>query len=362
MAGLNIPSYGNTTTTLDNLNLSGLNNGINLDDLNSLDPFGYTPPTQDDVWGDIKTEEDFDNKYGANKDSNPEVYNSLKEQWQKYLGKSDEQKQAEDDSAKKEYETKLNDGLGTELYDNLNLYGDTQEEFWARQAAETQARNEGKNLKEIMEAGQAAVNDLKASNTGARTSTPDGTQSTSDNTGLSAGYVSTDTSNEAKASGEGYDYKGLEQAANTEFAESVQAAQTAAEKSAAASASAGINKSRAGMLSDTGTQTAQTNNVSNLTNTNIQQQGATQADYLNKMSQADALDQQAKFMKQGAGLQSLGAGIQGAASGAALGGTFGSDEDIKESPEDFDKKLADAIKQFRILYKKVKEKKACTKQ
>lgn len=153
------------------------------------------------------------------------------------------------------------------------------------------------------------------------------------------------------------DYSGNQQAVDTQqaIAEGAQTAQQEAEKSAAASASAGINKSRAGMLSDSGTQSAQTNNVSNIATANAAQNASTQADYLNKMNQADALDQQAKFRSQGAGIQALGAGMQGAASGAALGAVI-SDENAKTSPDDFDAKLSDAISQFKILYKRVKEK------
>lgn len=153
------------------------------------------------------------------------------------------------------------------------------------------------------------------------------------------------------------DYTGNQQAVDTQqaIAEGAQTAQQEAEKSAASSASAGINKSRAGMLSDSGTSSAQTNNVSNISMANASQNASTQADYLNKMNQADALDQQAKFQAQGAGIQALGAGMQGAAAGAAMGAVI-SDENAKESPADFDAKLSDAINQFKILYKRVKEK------
>lgn len=156
------------------------------------------------------------------------------------------------------------------------------------------------------------------------------------------------------------DYTGNQQAVDTQqaIAEGAQTAQQEAEKSAASSASAGINKSRAGMLSDSGTSSAQTNNVSNISMANATQNASTQADYLNKMNQADALDQQAKFQARGAGIQALGAGMQGAAAGAAMGGVIGSDENIKTSPDDFDAKLSDAINQFKILYKRVKEKRS----
>ncbi len=150
------------------------------------------------------------------------------------------------------------------------------------------------------------------------------------------------------------DYTGRKNAVDVQqaIAEGAQTAQTESENNAVAAASAGINKSRAGMLSDNASQQTQTNNVSNIATANSAQSTSTQADYLKKMAQADALDQQAANMKSGAGLTAIGGGIQGAASGAMAGAMI-SDEDLKE-PIDFDQQLYDAIKQFKELYAKVK--------
>lgn len=150
------------------------------------------------------------------------------------------------------------------------------------------------------------------------------------------------------------EYEANQKAADTQqaIAESAQTAQAEAEKNAAAAASAGINKSRAGMLSDNAAQQSQTSNVSNIATANSSQAASTQADYLQKMAQADALDQQARNMKSGAALTAIGGGIQGAATGASFG--LISDENMKEEPFD-DDKLYDAIREFKRLYMKVKE-------
>lgn len=150
------------------------------------------------------------------------------------------------------------------------------------------------------------------------------------------------------------DYTGRKNAVDVQqaIAEGAQTAQAESENNAVAAASAGVNKSRAGMLSDNASQQTQTNNVSNVASANSSQAASTQADYLKKMSQADALDQQAKNMKSGSALTAIGGGIQGASSGAIAGAII-SDEDLKE-PIDFDQQLYDAIRQFKELYAKVK--------
>lgn len=150
------------------------------------------------------------------------------------------------------------------------------------------------------------------------------------------------------------DYAGRNKAVDTQqaIAESAQAAQAEAEKNAAAAASAGVNKSRAGMLSDNAASSSNTSNVSNIASANASQAASTQADYMQKMAQADALDQQAKNMKSGAGLTAIGGGVQGAAAGASTGAMI-SDKNMKEEPFD-DEKLYSAIRQFKELYMKVK--------
>ena len=103
------------------------------------------------------------------------------------------------------------------------------------------------------------------------------------------------------------------------IAQGAQEAQQAAEASAQKQASAGINRSRAGMLSDQGAEASQTTNVANNYTMAKQQTGATQADYLNKMNQADALSQQANNIQRGAGLTALGGGLQAGATGLKAG-------------------------------------------
>lgn len=167
----------------------------------------------------------------------------------------------------------------------------------------------------------------------------------------------TDTSNTVPTAANG-DYSGRENYGETQdaIAKGAQEAQQNAENQARSSASAGINKSRAGMLSENNSQQSQTNNVSNIYGANTAQNASTQADYLQKMAQADALDQQASNMRKGAGLTALGNGISGAMTGATVGATLGmSDERAKEAPNDNNNSLQDMIKQFRCLYKRLQE-------
>lgn len=161
-----------------------------------------------------------------------------------------------------------------------------------------------------------------------------------------------------------------QQALQQAAAENALSSQKQAEEAARTSASAGINKPRAGMLSDNAAQQSQTNNVPQLYGMAKNQTQTTSNDYLQKMAQADALDQQAKNIQAGAGLTAMGGAITGGASGAMTGATLGmgSDENMKESPdatnkerrtkesrsEVTDDELNKAIRQFRDLYKRVK--------
>lgn len=167
----------------------------------------------------------------------------------------------------------------------------------------------------------------------------------------------TDTSNTVPTAANS-DYSGRENYVELQdaIAEGAQTAQQNAENQARASASAGINKSRAGMLSENNSQQSQTNNISNIYGANTSQNASTQADYLQKMAQADALDQQAANMKKGAGLTALGNGISGAMTGMTVGATLGmSDERAKEAPQQQidQNELQNMIRQFRSLYKRL---------
>lgn len=184
-----------------------------------------------------------------------------------------------------------------------------------------------------------------------QTQVENNTDETKSNDGTTAQF---DTPAAVTTEGSTPDYTGRKNAVDVQqaIAEGAQTAQAESENNAVAAASAGVNKSRAGMLSDNASQQTQANNVSNIASANSSQAASTQADYLKKMAQADALDQQAKNMKSGAAMTAIGGGIQGAASGGITGAIV-SDEDLKE-PIDFDQQLYDAIRQFKELYAKVK--------
>lgn len=111
-------------------------------------------------------------------------------------------------------------------------------------------------------------------------------------------------------------------------------AETEAQQNATTSAiqaqNAGLNKERAGMMGEA--------NLANRSNANNALAGiaaSTQADYLNKIGQANALQQQADNMQKGAALNTAGATVSGAAQGLANGASmFGtSDENEKCSPD-----------------------------
>jgi len=123
-----------------------------------------------------------------------------------------------------------------------------------------------------------------------------------------------------------------------------------------ANINAGINKSRAGML---GSQKASTDNsvAQNQYMANRSTAASTQADYLEKMAQANALDQQASNMNKSAELAALSGTFTGAGSGAALGATI-SDENMKEEPTEDpidNNKLQKAIAEFKRLSDRLKQ-------
>ena len=114
-------------------------------------------------------------------------------------------------------------------------------------------------------------------------------------------------------------------------------AETEAQQNATTSAiqaqNAGLNKERAGMMGEA--------NLANRSNANNALAGiaaSTQADYLNKIGQANALQQQAENMQKGAALNTAGATVSGAAQGLATGASmFGtSDENEKTGCSDLD--------------------------
>lgn len=127
-----------------------------------------------------------------------------------------------------------------------------------------------------------------------------------------------------------------EEAKATELAAG-ELAETEAQQNATTSAiqaqNAGLNKERAGMMGEA--------NLANRSNANNALAGiaaSTQADYLNKIGQANALQQQAENMQKGAALNTAGATVSGAAQGLATGASmFGtSDENEKCGCSDLD--------------------------
>lgn len=114
-------------------------------------------------------------------------------------------------------------------------------------------------------------------------------------------------------------------------------AETEAQQNATTSAiqtqNSGLNKERAGMMGEA--------NLANRSNANNALSGiaaSTQADYLNKIGQANALQQQADNLEKGSALNTAGATVSGAAQGLATGASmFGtSDENEKTSCSDLD--------------------------
>lgn len=125
-----------------------------------------------------------------------------------------------------------------------------------------------------------------------------------------------------------------------------------------ANISGGINRSLSGIM---GSQNAskQTANVANpMYSANSSNASSTQADYLEKMGQAKALDTQAGALNKSANLAGLASGIQGFGSGASVGAALAtSDETQKESPEKEPsmEELLDMTNKFFQLYNKLQD-------
>ena len=139
-----------------------------------------------------------------------------------------------------------------------------------------------------------------------------------------------------------------------EAAVNAQTAQSAASANALQNASAGINRSRAGMLGSNAAQATQTADTG-IYKAAKQQTNTTNADYLTKMKQADALDTQAKYMQKAVPLATASSALSGAANGLQLG-MMTSDENAKEADDGIDdNKLNEAIAQFKQLYKELQQ-------
>lgn len=127
----------------------------------------------------------------------------------------------------------------------------------------------------------------------------------------------------------------------------------AAEREAANSArESGVNASRSGMMAGVNNQAAGL--LNGLYQTGVAQNASTQADYRNKMAQADIMDTKAGNMAKGAQLLPWASGLQGAGLGMQFGQML-SDENAKEADGIDDDKLAEAISQFKSLYTQLQE-------
>lgn len=121
------------------------------------------------------------------------------------------------------------------------------------------------------------------------------------------------------SSNETADFTGREtqQATQQAMADSADATQTEAYQNYLANATAGINKSRAGMLASQGADPTQ--NVQSNYNSNRQLGTSTQNDYLKKMTQANELQNQADMLRKGQGWNIASGALQGAGTGASIG-------------------------------------------
>lgn len=155
---------------------------------------------------------------------------------------------------------------------------------------------------------------------------------------------------------DGDEDKGAQTKAETDEAATAAAgAGATSEREATNSArESGVNAARAGNMA--GANNSSSALTSGLYQAGAAQNAATQADYRNKMAQADIMDTQANNMAKGAKLMPWAAGLQGFGQGMQLGGLM-SDENCKEAPEDGidDQKLIEAMEQFKSLYNKLQE-------
>lgn len=115
----------------------------------------------------------------------------------------------------------------------------------------------------------------------------------------------------------GYELRNKQAEIQQGMSDSADAAQQEAYNKYVQNATAGINRSRAGLLADQGTDATQ--NVQANYNANRQLGTSTQNDYLQKMQQAKSMQQQANNIKTGSFLNTMSGMLQGAGSGAALG-------------------------------------------
>ena len=281
MAGFSTGTHNND---YNKENWAGLNNGLDLD-FSVLNGGGIGDLSNIDIFAGMNTEDDVRRVYGDNE--------WFLNEFRRQRGLTPQEKAQEEQENREKFGTGISDTSNLNSLDELNekLYGQDLDKndpnykdiINARASGEQKAMEEGKNMADAAQAG------------------------------FDAGNAAVEA---AKGSVEANDALVKEGQAQSEGAEQ---AQKAAETAATSGASAGLNRARTGMLSDQSAQATQTANVANNYAAGRAQAASTQADYLNKMSQADALSQQASNINKGAGLTALGGGLQMGSAGLKAG-------------------------------------------
>lgn len=136
-------------------------------------------------------------------------------------------------------------------------------------------------------------------------------------------------------------------------------AEQEASANATANINAGMNAGTAGLLGSANANSNVADTANAMYQGNRATQASTQADYLEKMADSAALDQQVSNLQKGATLNTIGAAIGGAGAGASMGASI-SDENMKEDPSSNNKEvdineLLEKVEQFFELKKRLDE-------
>ena len=132
-----------------------------------------------------------------------------------------------------------------------------------------------------------------------------------------------------------------------------------ASANATANINAGMNAGTAGLLGSANANSNVADTANTMYQGNRATQASTQADYLEKMADSAALDQQVSNLQKGSTLNTIGAAIGGAGAGASMGASI-SDENMKEDPNSNNKEvdineLLEKVEQFFELKKRLDE-------
>lgn len=130
-----------------------------------------------------------------------------------------------------------------------------------------------------------------------------------------------------------------------------------ASANATANINAGMNAGTAGLLGSANANSNVADTANAMYQGNRATQASTQADYLEKMADSAALDQQVSNLQKGATLNTIGAAIGGAGAGASMGASI-SDENMKEDPNNKEvdiNELLEKVEQFFELKKRLDE-------